>query len=119
MAATYTSCSLDLEHAGWSAGLLAAGFDPAVPAVWIAEGLVMYLSEAGVLNLMREAASISARGSRLLVMVGSLTWQPVRSLSPAMCTAPSAPHPPACAAHAESSQASAGGSLCILRSPRS
>ena len=69
MAANYTSCSLDLEHRGWSQDLVAAGFDPTVPAVWIAEGLVMYLSEEGVVNLMREARSISAKGSRLLVMV--------------------------------------------------
>ena len=68
-AASYTSLTANLEREGWSAELLAAGFDPAVPSVWIAEGLVMYLSEDAVGNLLREARKVSAGGSRLLVMV--------------------------------------------------
>ena len=91
MAASYTSCSLDLEHQGWSEGLLAAGFDPTVPAVWLAEGLVMYLSEEGVLNLLREAGSISAKGSRLLVMVSPHPF--LRASYLCLC-------PPACLRHA-------------------
>ncbi len=68
-AASYTSLTVNLEKEGWSEELLASGFDPAVPSVWIAEGLVMYLSEAAVDNLLREAHKVSAKGSRLLVMV--------------------------------------------------
>ena len=49
--------------------LVAAGFDPKVPSVWIAEGLVMYITEEGVDNLLREVHAAAAKGSRLLVMV--------------------------------------------------
>lgn len=71
-AASYTSLTVNLEKEGWSQELLAAGFDPATPSVWLAEGLVMYLSEAAVGNLLREAHKVSAQGSRLLVMVRHL-----------------------------------------------
>jgi O-methyltransferase involved in polyketide biosynthesis len=40
------------------------GFDPAQKTLWIAEGLLMYLPEAMVANLLGSAAAISQRGSR-------------------------------------------------------
>lgn len=70
-AASYSSCDVDLGSKGWTKDLIAAGFDPEVPTVWIAEGLFMYLSEAAVTTLMKEARAVSAKGSRLLIMVRS------------------------------------------------
>ncbi|KAK9908943.1 hypothetical protein WJX75_005035 [Coccomyxa subellipsoidea] len=67
-AASYSSCDVDLGSKGWTKDLIAAGFDPEVPTVWIAEGLFMYLSEAAVTTLMKEARAVSAKGSRLLIM---------------------------------------------------
>mmetsp|Transcript_22065 Transcript_22065/g.61234 ORF Transcript_22065/g.61234 Transcript_22065/m.61234 type:complete len:348 (-) Transcript_22065:109-1152(-) len=56
--ATDLSAPTSLQHS-----LAAAGFDPLVPTVWLGEGLLMYLPEAGVLGLLRQAAALSSRGS--------------------------------------------------------
>lgn len=69
LASKHTICDLDLAHSGWTKQLIAAGFDPSLPSVWVAEGLVMYLSDEAVTTLLRELHSVSAPGSRLLVMV--------------------------------------------------
>ena len=71
-AAMYSTCDLDLGSEGWTKDLIAAGFDPNVPTVWIAEGLFMYLTEAAVTALLREARSVSAKRSRFLIMVCTL-----------------------------------------------
>lgn len=68
-AATYITCSVDLENQNWADGLIAKGFDPEVPTCWLLEGLVMYLSPVGVEKLLKEMHALSAPGSRLLVMV--------------------------------------------------
>ncbi|BDA46207.1 Putative S-adenosyl-L-methionine-dependent methyltransferase [Coccomyxa sp. Obi] len=67
-AAKYSTCDADFAVDGWTKSLIAAGFDPSVPTVWIAEGLLPYLSEAVVTALFKEARSVSAKRSRLLVM---------------------------------------------------
>ena len=69
-ASSYASLSFDLEKEGWSSELTAAGFDPTLPSVWVLEAVVIYMTEEGVGNLLREARAIAAKGSRLLVMVG-------------------------------------------------
>lgn len=68
-ASSYASLTFDLEGEGWSKQLVAAGFDPSMPSVWVLEAVVIYMSEEGVDNLLREARSIAAKGSRLLIMV--------------------------------------------------
>ena len=68
-AGAYISCSVDLENQNWATGLVAKGFDPEVPTCWILEGLVMYLSPEAVEKLLTGMHSVSATGSRLLVMV--------------------------------------------------
>jgi methyltransferase (TIGR00027 family) len=49
----------------WSAALRAAGLDPARPTVWIAEGLLVYLSAADVDRLLASVTRLSAAGSWL------------------------------------------------------
>ena len=46
-------------RADWSGALLAAGFDPGRPTVWVAEGLLFYLERPVVERLWREAAVLS------------------------------------------------------------
>jgi O-methyltransferase involved in polyketide biosynthesis len=46
--------------------LLSVGFDPAIKAAWIAEGLLGYLTMEQAKHLVAEAASLSAAGSWLL-----------------------------------------------------
>jgi methyltransferase (TIGR00027 family) len=62
----------------WVNPLRAAGFDPAVPAVWLVEGLLSYLVEDEVRAILRTAAEHSAPGSWLLVdtVSGSLLTSP-------------------------------------------
>lgn len=51
----------------WSAALLTAGFDPTLPTAWLAEGLLMYLSEADSDQLLASIDILSAPGSRLAI----------------------------------------------------
>lgn len=63
-AARWVSVAVDLTQQGWPDALRAAGFDAARPTVWAAEGLLMYLPEDAVRQLLVTAAALSAPGSR-------------------------------------------------------
>ena len=49
----------------WPAALKAAGFDPAQPTAWLAEGLLMYLPADAQDRLFENIGALSAPGSRL------------------------------------------------------
>lgn len=49
----------------WVGALTDAGFDPAEPSVWLAEGLLFYLSEAAETYLIDTVDRLSAAGSAL------------------------------------------------------
>lgn len=51
------------ERGRWARDLLAAGFDPRVPTVWLLEGLLMYLTINDTKHLMQEMGRLSAPGS--------------------------------------------------------
>ncbi|MFI9423120.1 class I SAM-dependent methyltransferase [Streptomyces achromogenes] len=51
----------------WLPALKRAGFDPARPTLWIAEGLMFFLTEEQVVHLLRTLGSASASGSWLAV----------------------------------------------------
>ncbi|CAL9282349.1 SAM-dependent methyltransferase [Streptomyces sp. SudanB182_2057] len=51
----------------WLPALKQAGFDPAKPTLWIAEGLMFFLTEEQVVHLLRTLGSASAPGSWLAV----------------------------------------------------
>ncbi|HLG71890.1 MAG TPA: SAM-dependent methyltransferase [Chloroflexota bacterium] len=55
----------DLRDAGWPDALRAAGFTPDQPAVWLVEGLLMYLAEEDRDGLMRKIAELAAPDSWL------------------------------------------------------
>jgi len=57
---------IDLRQ-DWPTALKAAGFDPARPAAWLAEGLLMYLPADAQDRLFRQITELSAPGSRLSV----------------------------------------------------
>lgn len=57
---------IDLRQ-DWPAALRTAGFDPARPAAWLAEGLLMYLPADAQDRLFEQIAELSAPGSRLSV----------------------------------------------------
>ncbi|WP_190092795.1 class I SAM-dependent methyltransferase [Streptomyces melanogenes] len=56
--------AVDLRE-DWRAALVAAGHDPTVPTVWIAEGLLIYLPEEAVELLLARISAHSAPGSRM------------------------------------------------------
>jgi methyltransferase (TIGR00027 family) len=56
--------SIDLR-ADWVGALTDAGFDPATPTVWLAEGLLFYLPNAAERLLIDAVDRLSARGSAL------------------------------------------------------
>lgn len=51
----------------WTAALLAAGFDPASPAAWLAEGLLPYLSDQEKDHLLAGVRELSAPGARIAI----------------------------------------------------
>ncbi|MCK7627733.1 class I SAM-dependent methyltransferase [Streptomyces sp. RS10V-4] len=55
---------LDLR-ADWAGALTAAGFDPAAPSAWLAEGLLFYLPRAAEVHLIDTVDRLSAGGSTL------------------------------------------------------
>ncbi|MGW2280405.1 class I SAM-dependent methyltransferase [Streptomyces sp. NPDC001770] len=65
-----TTVAVDLRE-DWPAALAAAGYDPAVPTAWIAEGLLIYLPEDAVELLLARIGAQSAAGSRMGLTLGS------------------------------------------------
>lgn len=49
----------------WAGALTGAGFDPAAPTVWLAEGLLLYLPHAAERALIEAVDKLSAAGSAL------------------------------------------------------
>ncbi|MFB9837297.1 class I SAM-dependent methyltransferase [Actinoallomurus acaciae] len=49
----------------WAAALTGAGFDPAAPTAWLAEGLLLYLPHAAERALIEAVDKLSAAGSAL------------------------------------------------------
>ncbi|MBT0568632.1 SAM-dependent methyltransferase [Williamsia sp. CHRR-6] len=58
----------DLTSDSWGNGLVAAGFDTSEPAVFIAEGLFMYIEESANQRILRRINNIAAPGSYLLAV---------------------------------------------------
>jgi len=56
--------AIDLRQ-DWPAALAEAGFDPALPTAWLAEGLLMYLPAEAQDRLFEQITELSAAGSRL------------------------------------------------------
>lgn len=63
-AAERRAVAIDLRQ-DWPAALTAAGFDPAAPTAWLAEGLLMYLPADGQDRLFDQITALSAPGSRI------------------------------------------------------
>jgi methyltransferase (TIGR00027 family) len=54
-----------LEGEDWPADVRAAGFDPARPSAWLAEGFFAYLDAATVERVLATTAALAAPGSRI------------------------------------------------------
>ncbi|MFE6871241.1 SAM-dependent methyltransferase [Kitasatospora sp. NPDC057692] len=60
----------DLLEPHWPGRLVDAGFDPARPSAWLAEGLLVYLGPEEAAALLTAVAALAAPGSRLLLEQG-------------------------------------------------
>ncbi len=58
-------------RADWPGALLAAGFEPGQPTVWVAEGLLAYLPQEQVDGVLADLTTLSAPGSRLGLSMAS------------------------------------------------
>ncbi|MEV8069001.1 SAM-dependent methyltransferase [Streptomyces sp. NPDC085995] len=65
-----TAVAADLLGDDWPDRLLGAGFDPARPTAWLAEGLLVYLAEHEAAHLLSTVGALSAPGSRLFLERG-------------------------------------------------
>lgn len=64
---------IDLRQ-DWPAALQAAGFDPAQPTAWLAEGvLIGFLPPEAEVRLLDNVIALSAKGSRLAADYGTIT----------------------------------------------
>ncbi|KAL6769918.1 hypothetical protein ACKKBG_A32875 [Auxenochlorella protothecoides x Auxenochlorella symbiontica] len=79
LAGSWKGVEADLEEPGWWESLLASGFDPGSPVVWLAEGLLMYLEGKSVASLLSTISRLSSQNSALLTM--SLTESMLNRLS--------------------------------------
>ena len=64
--ASHVGIGIDLRL-DWPAALVEAGFDPAIPTAWSAEGLLPYLTAEAQDLLFNRVESLSAPGSRVAV----------------------------------------------------
>ncbi|MFJ6617867.1 SAM-dependent methyltransferase [Kitasatospora sp. NPDC091335] len=65
-----TALPADLRDPRWPDRLVAAGFDPARPSAWLAEGLLVYLTAEEAAALLTTVTGLAAPGSRLLLEQG-------------------------------------------------
>jgi methyltransferase (TIGR00027 family) len=73
-AARRHAIAVDLRH-DWPAALRAAGFDPAAPTAWLAEGLLRYLPADAQDRLFADLAALSAPGSRFAANGGPRSFE--------------------------------------------
>jgi methyltransferase (TIGR00027 family) len=52
-------------RADWPSQLLTAGFEPALPTAWLAEGLLIYLAASDAAHLLTAIGELSAPGSQI------------------------------------------------------
>lgn len=70
--ATRVSVALDLA-ANWLPLLVEADFNPHCPTLWLVEGLLFFLTQAQVQDLLSTIRMVSAPGSRLVADVASMS----------------------------------------------
>lgn len=78
LAGSRTTVAADLATPTWQSSLQLAGFDRDVKTVWLLEGLLYYLDEDRVTELLREVCQLSAGGSCLCFSVISAFKQDTR-----------------------------------------
>lgn len=68
-AASFKNFSADLNRRYWIEMLIAAGWSNKAPTLWLAEGLLMYLTQKSSEHLLQDMADHSTKGSVLLTQL--------------------------------------------------
>ncbi|MEU1779072.1 SAM-dependent methyltransferase [Streptomyces abikoensis] len=79
----HRTVAVDLTSDDWESRLVDAGYDPALPATWLLEGLLYYIPEPDTHRMLERVAAISSPGSRIaadLVNAAALTLPHMRGL---------------------------------------
>jgi O-methyltransferase involved in polyketide biosynthesis len=84
-AATRTTVTTDLNRPGWDQQLLAAGFNPARPTVWVAEGLVYYLQPEAAKELLQVRGLGMPAAVLVFVTQGGVTGRIICCSMPKSC----------------------------------
>ena len=72
----YHAIASDVTSHKWCQLLLARGYQSNVPTIWVMEGLLMYLSESNVYQLLGEIQSLSTSGSHIIAdLVSVKSWE--------------------------------------------
>eukprot|EP00898_Chlorokybus_atmophyticus_P006559 jgi/Chlat1/6904/Chrsp52S00515 len=69
LARSRVTVAADLMDPAWARALARSGYNSAAPAVWVMEGLLMYLEPVAVDALVRTMAEVSAEGSVFIASV--------------------------------------------------
>ncbi|MEU6537142.1 SAM-dependent methyltransferase [Streptomyces sp. NPDC047000] len=75
--------AVDLTHPDWERDLVAAGYDPDAPSVWLLEGLLYYIPRDDAHRVLERVAALMAPGSRIaadIVNDSALTLPGMRPL---------------------------------------
>jgi methyltransferase (TIGR00027 family) len=78
-----TAIGADMRTATWGRDLIAAGYDPAAPSVWLLEGLLYYIPEPFVHGILAAVRDLTAPGSVVIadiVNAAALTLPNMRGL---------------------------------------
>jgi len=68
---------LDLSASNWVDKLIKAGFSRGIPTFWILEGLVYYMEQKDIQNLLKHISLISMEGSQIFAdLMHSSRWFP-------------------------------------------
>ncbi len=79
----HRTVAVDMTSPAWETGLIAAGYDPATPSIWLLEGFLYYLTERDADRVLGRITAIMAPGSRLaadIVNAAALTLPNMQGL---------------------------------------
>jgi methyltransferase (TIGR00027 family) len=78
-----TAVAVDMRDPDWTRDLVDAGYDPALPSVWLLEGLLYYIEEPDVHGILDAVRAVTAPGSHVvadIVNTDALTLPDMRGL---------------------------------------
>jgi methyltransferase (TIGR00027 family) len=79
----HRTIATDLTSPDWETDLVAAGYDPSTPSIWLLEGLLYYIPQDQAHRILGRVAALQSPGSRIaadIVTAAALTLPDMRGL---------------------------------------